>query len=40
MMFNFFKKSVSTQKSHEEILEGFVKTRKRMKTQTLRLNEK
>ena len=28
MMFNFFKKSVSTQKSHEEILEGFVKTRK------------
>jgi hypothetical protein len=28
MMFNFFKKSVSTQKAHEEILEGFVKTRK------------
>jgi|GEM_PF-2984989 len=28
MMFNFFKKSVSTKKSQEEILEGFVKTRK------------
>ena len=28
MMFNFFKKSVSAQKAHEEILEGFVKTRK------------
>jgi hypothetical protein len=27
-MFNFFKKSVSTKKSQEEILEGFVKTRK------------